>query len=227
MIVVIGTSKGGEGKSTIATNLAAMLATRGKEVLLVDADPQASSYTWTQARDLEHPNLPRVSSVCLQGKIRDKLLQQREKYDYLIVDTQGRESAELTSACLVADILIMPFSVGFFNVWALESMANMVDRARLVNENLQVYALVNKASTNSKVTDHKETETILEQTPEVQPLQAKLLNTVLYERRIYRYASGMGLAVEEMPETKEYKEAKIKAAAELQNLYGEIFENEL
>ena len=41
MILLIGGEKGGTGKSTIATNLAVQLALDGKDVMLLDADPQA------------------------------------------------------------------------------------------------------------------------------------------------------------------------------------------
>ena len=39
MIILIGGEKGGTGKTTIATNLAALRAMAGRDVLLVDTDP--------------------------------------------------------------------------------------------------------------------------------------------------------------------------------------------
>lgn len=48
--ILIASSKGGCGKTTLATNLAVALAHAGGRVCLVDADPQGSSRDWSLAR---------------------------------------------------------------------------------------------------------------------------------------------------------------------------------
>lgn len=48
--IMVLNSKGGSGKSTIATNIASYYATQGNKVILVDCDPQASSLEWLAAR---------------------------------------------------------------------------------------------------------------------------------------------------------------------------------
>jgi chromosome partitioning protein len=48
--VLVASSKGGAGKSTLATNLAAHYALEGKRTVLVDADRQQSASRWAQKR---------------------------------------------------------------------------------------------------------------------------------------------------------------------------------
>jgi chromosome partitioning protein len=48
--VLVASSKGGAGKSTLATHLAAQFALEGLRTALVDADPQGSSTRWAQRR---------------------------------------------------------------------------------------------------------------------------------------------------------------------------------
>lgn len=49
--IVVLNAKGGSGKTTIATNLAAYYASRGLPIALFDFDPQASSTYWLSLRD--------------------------------------------------------------------------------------------------------------------------------------------------------------------------------
>ncbi|MBO9661301.1 ParA family protein [Dokdonella sp.] len=48
--VLVASSKGGAGKSTLATNLAAYYAVDGKNTVLVDADRQGSGLRWCEKR---------------------------------------------------------------------------------------------------------------------------------------------------------------------------------
>lgn len=48
--ILVASSKGGVGKTTIATHLAAQSALSGQSTVLIDADPQGSSTRWCERR---------------------------------------------------------------------------------------------------------------------------------------------------------------------------------
>lgn len=65
--ILVINSKGGAGKTTVATNLAAWLARRGEPTVLLDADPQGSSHYWVKHRD---EKLPPVHGVKIDNNSR-------------------------------------------------------------------------------------------------------------------------------------------------------------
>ena len=67
MIIAVMSQKGGTGKTTVATNLAACYATQGREVMLVDADPQHSALDWKADRP---STLPQVHVGHCQARCR-------------------------------------------------------------------------------------------------------------------------------------------------------------
>jgi len=55
-------SKGGSGKSTVATNLASYFATQNKKVVIMDYDPQGSSMAWLAARSSARPPIEGIAA---------------------------------------------------------------------------------------------------------------------------------------------------------------------
>ena len=58
-VIVVANPKGGVGKTTLSTNLAGYLASRGQAVMLGDVDRQQSSRTWLGLRPA---GLPKISA---------------------------------------------------------------------------------------------------------------------------------------------------------------------
>lgn len=54
MVILVANSKGGCGKTTIATNLTSYFAAMGKAVTLLDLDPQQSALQWLKLREDNH-----------------------------------------------------------------------------------------------------------------------------------------------------------------------------
>src|SRR6516165_3285835 len=102
MIVLVGGEKGGVGKTTLAVNLAAMRARAQHDVLLADADKQASANLWANIRDQEKVDPP-VRCVQKRGKglaadVRDLAT----RYEDIVIDAGGQDSIELRAAMTIA-----------------------------------------------------------------------------------------------------------------------------
>jgi len=67
--IMVLNSKGGSGKSTIATNLASYYATQGHDVVLADLDPQHSSLAWLEARPLGRPPIRGIDAAAKGARL--------------------------------------------------------------------------------------------------------------------------------------------------------------
>lgn len=212
MIVLIGGEKGGPGKTTIATNLAAMRTAHNKDLLLIDTDKQATASYWCSLRegaDIE----PRVASIQKFGKaVRTEALSLKKKYIDIIIDAGGRDSSELRSALLVAEKAIFPIRPSQFDLWTLGRMNDLVDVAKEFNCALKAFIVINQVSPNPAV---KEVEEAKELISEFENLT--LLKTHICERIVFRRAAVQGMSVTE------YKPEDKKAVDEISSLYSEIF----
>lgn len=155
MILVVGNTKGGVGKTTIAANIVAALAQSGADALLIDGDEQASAMTFAAIRgELELPESARFSSVPLQGAaIRQEVRRLKGKYGEIVIDVGGRDTGSLRAALTVADVLLIPFQPRSVDLWAAEQIAVLVREAREVNESLKAYSLLNIADAQGRDND--------------------------------------------------------------------------
>jgi len=212
MIILIGGEKGGTGKTTIATNLAAERTRKTGSLLLIDTDRQPSASFWCSIREDNHIN-PRIASIQKFDKgVRTETLFLKEKYRDIIIDAGGRDSLELRGALLVADKVIFPLRPSQFDLWTLGRLNTLIDIAAEVNEKLKVYLLINQAHTNPVVKEVAEAKGLISEFPKF-----TLLNTLICERISYRRATIRGMSVVEyIPEDQ-------KAVEEIKNLYNEVF----
>lgn len=106
--------------------------------------------------------------------------------------------------------MLTPFLPGSFDVWTLETVANLVEEARAFNDNLRVYTVLNRADSSGQ--DNEEAANIA---LEYEGLQH--LDTPIGNRKAFRNAGGLGLSVIE------YRPKDKKAVAEILSLYQALF----
>lgn len=207
-VILIGGEKGGTSKSTTATNLAVYLVLEGHDVMLLDADKQPSTSNWVERRN--NAGLPTIHCTQKQGEVYQTAIDLAQRYSYVIIDSGGRDSRELRSAMLAADLMYIPIQASQFDLETLEKMNELVGLARAMNPGLVARALVTMAPNNplnSEIPDAKE---LLKQCPELE-----LSDCVIHTRKVYRDAASEGRGVIEMGNS--------KARAEIQLLAQEVF----
>ena len=102
--ILVASSKGGAGKSTLATNLAAFFALEGKPTAILDADRQKSSTHWCEKRaHLDSAVLP------LDGCRRNWDKHLPDGIDRLVVDAAaGAMGDDLKDVLDRADAVVVP-----------------------------------------------------------------------------------------------------------------------
>lgn len=107
--ILVINGKGGSGKTTLSTNLAAWLAQRGQTTVLVDADPQNSASHWLASRS---PDLPKIHGVKIEHNSRTTLSFQwraPKSTRWLITDAPpGLSDIALSDIIQNHDLILVP-----------------------------------------------------------------------------------------------------------------------
>ena len=136
-VIAILNQKGGTGKTTLATNLAAAFADV-EQVLLLDADPQGSSRDWADNR----PRL-RLSVRGLEGgNLVDEVRRQAPDYHWVIIDGPPGTSRTSADAIRAADLVLIPSKASPFDVWAASDIVDAVKARQEVSRGTPLAAFV-------------------------------------------------------------------------------------
>ncbi len=128
VIGVIG-RKGGSGKTTIAVHLAAVFATQGKNVALVDADTQGSATYWAEPghlpmqvvhRPLEHDREILAWSIAVRGI----------DADLLVLDAPPHLNEALGGVIGLSDITLVPCGPSGLDLIATAETVGLVREVR-------------------------------------------------------------------------------------------------
>lgn len=182
--------KGGAGRSTVATNLAAVLA-RKHSVTLVDCDvPQGTSASWYSLREAEERQGELQLETAQGHQELLSVLDKAESSDFVVLDAPPR-IAEVTRVILmVSDLLLIPLGASAAEVWATTDLLDTIEEAEKERPEIQTRIIWNKFRAYTK--SAQELSKAVKKELKVPALMTKLGMRVAYSEALAR-----GLAADE------------------------------
>jgi chromosome partitioning protein len=213
MILTVGNTKGGVGKSTLAINLATALAQHGQDVLLIDGDhEQQTATSFTELRVANHPGAPAYTAVALHGAaIRTQVRQLGSRYQHIIIDVGGHDSVSLRAAFVVSNLVIIPAAPRSFDLWGVDQTVKLVREARELNDNLRALAILN--ATDAVGSDNQDAVEALADFKDLEISACRL-----GRRKAFCNASAMGLGILEYADR-----SAVRAQEEFTALFDSLF----
>ncbi len=184
--------KGGCGKTTIATNLASALASRGRNTTLIDYDPQASSTYWLGHRTGAVSEINGIAAYPTNRPVTQSWrLQIPVGTEYVIVDTPaGLKGLNMIDQISGTNTILIPVLPSFIDTHATaDFIRDLYLIAKVKPKNIRLCIVCNRVKPNTL--SFRALEKFLDALDI--PVIAKLRETQSYNK-----ASECGLGIHEL-----------------------------
>jgi chromosome partitioning protein len=205
MITVVGTLKGGSGKSTLTFNLGVWLAMADVDVQLIDADPQATLSDVAEVRAEEgfEPKL----LVRDRAALTPEGLQEHEE---TLIDIGTADMDAVRMAIGLCDRVVVPVPPSQADIWSTQRFVHLV-RSIEREPAPDIVGFINRGDTHHAVRETSEAAAAL-----VSLRDIRFIKPRLSQRTVFRRSFSEGLAVFEL-------EPRGKGAQEFYALTAALF----
>jgi chromosome partitioning protein len=208
MVTIIGSLKGGSGKSTVTFNLAVWLAMADVNVQLVDADPQATLADVVDVR-MEEGFDPPLRVDDQSGLTQDHF----GGADETLIDVGTADMDAMRRALQLCDRVVVPVPPSQADIWSTQRYIHLV-KSTPRDKPAEMLGFINRGDTHHAVRETNEAAAALVSLPGI-----KFIKPRLSQRTVFRRSFSEGLAVFELdPRGKASREFFSLAAALYPNL---------
>ena len=152
-VLTIASRKGGCGKSTLATAIAASLAADGLAVGLLDADPNGGAHRWATSI-YDGPHLSAHAEPD-KDRLAELLPELAERYAVLICDTAGFGNQSATICMVGAEAVLVPVTPNESDVVEGRKTVAFIDGlARSARREIPVRVLANRIRRPTTLSRH-------------------------------------------------------------------------
>ena len=134
--VLVANTKGGCGKTTISTHLAAAFATTGRRTALADADRQHSSFQWARLRPGNAASITPLDWV-------DRLTDPPKGTECLVIDAAAAmKTKHVFELVKLADVIVVPVLASAFDQSTTAAFLNKLNELKSIRKNKKPVAVV-------------------------------------------------------------------------------------
>lgn len=192
--IVVLNSKGGAGKTTVATNLAARYALAGKHPVLMDLDPQGSSMRWLSKRPEDAAPIHGIAAFEKSSAVtRSFQLRIPGESEAVIIDTPaGVDAQRIPEITRGADAVLVPVMPSEIDIHAAaKCIADLLLIGKVSRSQGRLGIIANRVRSNNRIT-----QTLMRFLSSLDiPLVATLRDTQNYVR-----SAQTGTGILEMPD---------------------------
>jgi chromosome partitioning protein len=147
MIVLVANTKGGCGKTTVSTHLAAALACHGHRTALADADRQRSSLEWTRLR-------PGTAAPIAAIDWSKDVSKPPKGLDRLVIDAPAAMSKQHAFELVgMADVIVVPVLPSVFDQGSTMAFLTRLHQLKAIRKNQKsVGVLRNRVRARTRAT---------------------------------------------------------------------------